>query len=525
MIRPPNFRDAARDRLDAVVATKAKGLGIGSELALPRPLPPELPAVSAFPIDALPNAFRPFVQDVAERMQCPPDFVAVPLLVAAASVAACTVGIRLRQQDDWQEPGNLWALIVGRPGALKSPAMRLALAPIEMLEKRALDRFNENMVKHRAQLLAAKLRSEDSEKRAKKALQKDSRANIDHLLLDKNEFALPTRGRFIVNSPSWEKLHELLAENPGGVLMVRDELRGWFLHMAREENAEARSFYVASWSGGSFTTDRIGRGTVTAKDCRTSIIGAIQPGPLSEVMRAAGNAGGDDGLIERFLVSWPDDPGSWRDVDRLPDGEAQHRVYAVFEHLAELTPDAVRAEPNEAPDGSPRGLPFLRLSDGAHDAFREWRVDLERRLRAPTQGEGEAALAKYRHHVPALALAAHLADSGAGPVSEMAMQRALALGKYFESHGRRLYSSGDQAIVQAARAILSKVSAEALPEPFSARQVYRQGWRYLADRETVARALDLLVAHGWLHEMPLETEGRSTELYMRTEGVEHGPVA
>ena len=58
------------------------------EIEAPRPLPPELLPVEPFPMAALPEAFAPWVRDAAERMHCPPDFVAVPLLVAAASLVA-----------------------------------------------------------------------------------------------------------------------------------------------------------------------------------------------------------------------------------------------------------------------------------------------------------------------------------------------------------------------------------------------------------------------------------------------------
>jgi len=47
-----------------------------------QPLPEKLPAVEPFTSDLLPEAFRPWVSDVAERMQCPPDFAAVASLIA-----------------------------------------------------------------------------------------------------------------------------------------------------------------------------------------------------------------------------------------------------------------------------------------------------------------------------------------------------------------------------------------------------------------------------------------------------------
>ena len=52
---------------------RAAGAGL---IEAPQPLPPELLPVEPFPMAALPDAFGPWVRDVAERMHCPPDFVA-----------------------------------------------------------------------------------------------------------------------------------------------------------------------------------------------------------------------------------------------------------------------------------------------------------------------------------------------------------------------------------------------------------------------------------------------------------------
>jgi putative DNA primase/helicase len=511
----------AAQKLDEAIGQRGGPLAV-IEGMQPKPLPPELAPVEPFPLAALPTALRPWVEDVAERMQCPPDFVAVPLLVGAASLAARHVMIRLRRLDDWRETANLWALIVGRPGVMKSPAMRAALAPLERMEARDADVFNEAMAQHRAETMAAKLRADEQTRQAKKALQKDRGADVTSLLAAIDELPEPTRRRCIVNAPTWEKLHALLSENPGGLLMVRDEMSGWLRDLGREESAEARSFFVQGWSGGSVTVDRIGRGTITARDMRLSIVGAIQPGPLGQVMRASRSGAGDDGLIERFLVAWPDDPGEWRDIDRFPDGTARLRVREAFERLEVASPWSLQADQLVDADGEPDGLPVLGLDDGALEMFVEWRAELERRLRAHDGEPHETALTKFRHHVPALALTTHLADGGTGLVTAAAMGRALALGDYFESHARRLHGSGQRAAVRAARLILQKAKAGALDDPFSARNVYKPGWSGLGDREVAADALDLLVAHGWLTEATVGTGGRPTTLYSLTEGARRG---
>jgi putative DNA primase/helicase len=498
---------------------RAAGAGL---IEAPQPLPPELLPVEPFPMAALPDAFGPWVRDVAERMHCPPDFVAVPLLVAGASLVARHVGIRPQRRTDWIERGNLWALIVGRPGIMKSPAMMQALAPMDRLEARAAEAFNAQAAQHQAEAMAAKLKAEAGVKAARKALQGDAKADVLALLIDPEDGEAPTRRRYVVNDLTYEKLGEILAANPDGVLSVRDEMRGLFLSLAREEFAPARAFYLQAWSGGSYTFDRIGRGTVTVDDARLSIIGGIQPGPLSELVQQARRGSADDGMIERFLIAYPDAPGEWREVDRWPDSEGKRRAWETIERLDALTAGALSAERECDMHGEPRGLPFLRFDDDAREAFAEWRADFEQTIRK-AEGEGlEGALSKFRHHVPALALALHVIDGGTGPVTLPATLRALTLAEYFESHARRLHSSGRRMTVRAARTIIDKACAAALPDPFTARDVYRNQWAGLSDRAAVADALDMLAAHGWLTEATIETAGRPSTVYSLTEGARRG---
>ena len=515
------------DRADELARSKPVDLGIerAKQAEAPRALPDELLPVDSFPLAALPDAFRPLVADVSERMQCPSDFVAVPLLVAAASLVARRVAIRPQRHTDWTERGNLWALIVGRPGIMKSPAMAQAMAPLHRMEARAAEVFNAQAGQHRADALADKLRAEAAIKVARAKLKKDSGADVSALLRDADEgdeADAPTRPRYVVNDLTYEKLGEVLAQNPDGVLSERDEMRGLLLHLAREESAPARAFFLQAWSGGRYTFDRIGRGTVSVPDARLSMIGGIQPGPLCELVRQARKGAGDDGMIERFLIAWPDSPGQWREVDRWPDSNARRAAWETFDRLDALNADAIGTERDTDPHGNERGLPFLRLDDGAREAFGAWHAALQGELRS-SESEGlESALSKFRHHVPALALLLHVADGGAGPVSKRAMLRALSLGEYFASHAKRLHASGRRLAVRGARLILDKARAGELPVDFTLRDVHQRGWSGLAEHGAVSDALDMLTVHGWLSETELATGGRPKLFYRLSEGARHG---
>src|SRR5215472_4690245 len=70
------------------------------------------------------------VGDISDRLQCPPDYVAVTALTALGSLIGRRIGIKPQQKTDWLEVPNIWGAFIGKPGMLKSPAMMEALKPL-----------------------------------------------------------------------------------------------------------------------------------------------------------------------------------------------------------------------------------------------------------------------------------------------------------------------------------------------------------------------------------------------------------
>jgi putative DNA primase/helicase len=103
----------------------------------PKPLPDGLSPVEPFSSEFVPDALAPWIDDIANRLQCPPDYVAVAAVTALGSVIGRRVGIKPQAKTDWVEIPNLWGMFIGRPGALKSPAMGEALKPLHRLEAEA----------------------------------------------------------------------------------------------------------------------------------------------------------------------------------------------------------------------------------------------------------------------------------------------------------------------------------------------------------------------------------------------------
>ncbi len=70
--------DAARD----LAATMRNAESMQARDAEPRPLP-DAPSPMPFDMALLPESLRPWVDDMAERLQCPPDLLAVSAVVGA----------------------------------------------------------------------------------------------------------------------------------------------------------------------------------------------------------------------------------------------------------------------------------------------------------------------------------------------------------------------------------------------------------------------------------------------------------
>jgi putative DNA primase/helicase len=460
------------------------------------PAPDELPGLPPVPSwnDALlPEALRPWLADVAERAQCPPEYAAAAAVVALASVIGRGCAIRPKRRDDWTVVPNVWGAVVGPPSSMKTPALREAMRPVLTLAAETSKRYAAQQYERDA-LEAERAALKDE-------MRKLARAGEDPVSLRDRYEALESRAtshaerRYVVYDTTAEKLGEILGSSPRGVLLHRDELVGWLASLDRIGHECDRALYLEAWNGdGSFVFDRIARGTVQIDAACVSIIGGIQPGPLARYLRAALDGGaGADGLMQRFqLLVYPDPPRAWRNVDRWPDTAARDRALEVFRRLADFGPGDIDADATDS-------IPFLRFSNDAQEFFDAWRAELETRLRAGVEHEAlEAHLAKYRSLMPSLALIFALVDEGHGPVNLHAAQRAAAWTELLETHARRLYATVVQADVGAARALLAKLRAGKLVSPFSPRDVYRHEWSGLADAQTVDAALALLEQYGWV---------------------------
>jgi len=225
----------------------------------PLQLQSELPATQPFSEDLLPVACRSFVLDIAERMQVPIDYPAVVIALCLAGVVGRRATVQPKSNDTgWIVIPNLWGGVIAPPGFMKSPVIEAATRPLKQIQNAWRRDFEEELRRHADAKEEFELRH-SAWKEQYKASSKGGKPAPER---PADKPVEPALRRLIVNDATFEALHQTMSENPAGILVIRDELTGWWSTLDRAGREGERAFCLQAWNGDTaHTIDRIGRGT------------------------------------------------------------------------------------------------------------------------------------------------------------------------------------------------------------------------------------------------------------------------
>lgn len=363
-----------------------------------------------FPVELLPDPVRSFVAQAAVALTTDPSLVALPLL---ASIAA-TIGNRRRIElwQGYQQPAILWMATVAESGSMKTPAAKKALAFIRERQRAAF-------TAHRAAVA-----DWEQQKREYEKTRRSGKGDADGPPEE------PAAERVLVDDITIEALAPILAKNPNGVLVSRDELAGWFdfdRYSGGRGGAEVAR-WLSCYDGEPLTVDRKLTGTLYVPEAFVSIAGGIQPAVLARVV---GSRHVENGLLQRFILAAPP-----KRMKEIPAGDVdfatQQAMRDMFATLEGIRPAA---------DGSPRVL------DLEHDAAGTFKAFFREHAAAQFKATGAVAamLAKAEAWAARLALICHvIAQAGSDPerkdrVRADSMQAGIGLARWAAREWRRAF--------------------------------------------------------------------------------------
>jgi hypothetical protein len=417
-IRDKNRKQAGKDKPEANgeatggqprVEDRASVGSVG-RASVPRQLPPYRP----FPLELLPPTLREYTEAAASAIGCDPALVALPSLAVAASCTGNARAIRLKR--GWEEPSVVWAVTIAPSGKFKSPAWGAAVDPLMALQMDLADAHE--------QAAAAWEAKPDEEKEGGEAPKG------------------PTR--YVTSDATIEAVGELLADNPRGLLLARDELDGWFQAFTRYKGKAGgtdRPNWLELHRAGTLTLDRLTRKrkALLARRACCSVCGTIQPGVLARSLDEEAMAAG---LGARFLLNMPPiRKRRWSEAE-VDEGLSRRYSGLLAALLALSMADAGKRRPH-----------VLTMSDGAKRVWVDW-FDHWGNAMDAAEGEQSAALAKLEGYAARLALLHHVVSCAAAEdddlreVGDRSVRVGIALAEWFAGEAARVYATLKESAAQ-----------------------------------------------------------------------------
>jgi hypothetical protein len=266
-------------------------------------------AVPAFPLDVLPPEWARWVEDTAQAAGTPVDYVAQSVLAAIASL--CGAGVMARVSASWAEPLVLWQALVGWPSSGKSPALAAVRRLLDEIEDGLRAGDDVRLNRHLARVDAARLAADQWRERYAIAIRQGATPPERPMEANYEEGFVPAQ--ILVGDATLEAMADVVAGNPRGVILWRDELAAWLANLGRYANGGSdRAHWLEAWAAAGITINRRSRGKpLHLRKFPVSVIGSIQPDRIAEALQ-----GGDDGMAARFLYTWPD-PAPYRPLGQL----------------------------------------------------------------------------------------------------------------------------------------------------------------------------------------------------------------
>jgi len=471
-------------------------------------------AAAPFPTQFLPGVLQDFVADAAERMQCPVDFIAIPLIIEAATLTGKNFRMAPKAADDWTERTCLWGGIIAEAATLKTPAFNAALRPIRLFQLEFREQHQTDIEDYKLKLRGAEYAKQQWKENCKKAAKAGEQ--IPEMPAAAELPSSPKLRRLLTSDTTQEALVDLIEQNPRGLLLFRDELSGWFASFNQYRPGSDRQFYLECHSGGSHAKDRR-VGSVLIDDLYLNICGGVQPEILIKVL-----GGGDfDGMTARFsMLVWPDPAGEFLYVDRRPNSFAQQETEQVMRELLALDPERFFG-----PDTLAWQRAF-RFDQPGQEIFSKWYTKTQQWLRTGTgEANFRAHVGKYPGLFARLAIVHHLlryVQDGASAPAMVDVGTASAvesfIDEYLEPHARRIYRHlGRDPAYHGAQRIARWIISDPSLAVFTARTIRQKDWSSLTNHDSVNLALDHLEnVAGWVRcedELPGPRGGRPTTRY------------
>jgi hypothetical protein len=172
--------------------------------------PPILPEAAECPVDAMPAACRQLIAEATAALGCAPELMALPMLAVLSSAIGTSRVVEIK--GGWREWAALFVAVVASPGAMKTPAAKVAKKPAFERQRKLGKSYAEEKEDWKREVREWEVEKRDAQKAGEPAPEDPE---------------VPVMSRCVASDTTVEALVGILEDNPRGLLVYKDELAGW----------------------------------------------------------------------------------------------------------------------------------------------------------------------------------------------------------------------------------------------------------------------------------------------------------
>lgn len=358
-----------------------------------------VPPLQPFPIEGFPKEVREIINSCSETFRTPRDYWAGAVLIASA----LGIGNKISLSTNYTNFPVLWLVLVGDVSSGKSNPMDFCLNYFKRLDGESIRKYDlESAEYNRLIKLTAREREAEG-------------------ITEKPE--KPECFQYILNDFTPEALVAAHKINNRGLLIERDEIKGWIDDFGRYSKSGEQSNMLSTWSGIGITYNRKTSGILNIQHPCVMVAGGMQPDLLHTL---ANDNRAENGFLSRLCSIYPDDT---RKADYntavLPDSIKQNWE-KYLDRLIRLNPEK------------------LKFGENAQKLYEEWYNRNAAMINEEENGYlkgvyGKLDIISLRVAIILFGMNQACGDLSWGEISGKEMETALEITEYFRLTALKIY--------------------------------------------------------------------------------------
>lgn len=470
-----------------------------------------------FPVDSLSDNIRPYVIGVAESLQVPVDMIASFVL---SIISLCLQGkFQIKVKPDWYETINLYTLVIARPSERKSPALKEIAAPVYKYVKEENERRQPEIIKYELErkVISGKLKNiQDSLSKPGSKTKYTIQDALD-CQTELNELEEVRELKMILDDVTPEALVKALKENHERIGIVSAEGGIFGMLAGRYSNNTNIDIFLKGYSGEYYSTVRIGRGENELENPLLTIVLAVQPQIIADIMDNKDFRG--RGLLARFLYCIPNTRVGSRTYKSKPINPFVREQYEkLVNELLNIPDETGFLE---------RTIKLSPEADVLSEAYNQW---IEHQLVNELE-EIEDWAGKLHGNTMRIAAILHVVKHKLNAVNvlleEDTMAAAIEIGKYYLEHSKQAFDImglSEPQDIRDAKYIISRMDSNTKNPKNTKNMTKRDLWHLCKGHfhgvEEMEPGLKVLEEHGYIAIVKEKIGGRgrpSERIYINPE--------